>query len=88
MTGHPDQLEVYGEVRDLAEDFHHLVATLAAYPPEIAAIVVSHALKGSPIRGKRKARFRGLVYREVRALREARAAGDPVPFADQSLTAA
>lgn len=80
MTGHPDQEAIYEEIADITEDLHQLVAKLAIYPPEIVAIVCRNALKDTRIRGKRKARIAGFFRNEVRALRAARAAGDPVPF--------
>lgn len=81
MTSRDDDA-VYDDIRDLAEDLHRLVATLAAYPPEIAAIVVNRALEEGPIRGKRKRRLRGFFFHEVKALRIAKAEKDNVPFPD------
>lgn len=75
------QEAIYSAIADAAEDLHRIVAALAIYPPEVASMVVNAALKGSPIKGKRCRRLQGFMFREVRALREARAAGDHVPFA-------
>lgn len=83
MTDRAGQEAIYADIADVAEDLHRVVAILAAYPPEVAAMVVRAALKGDPIKGKRRRRLSGFIANEVQALRTAKAAGDHITFEDQ-----
>lgn len=74
------QEAIYDDIVDAAEDLHRVVAVLAAYPPEVAAMLVNAALKDGPIQGKRKRRLRGFIANEVQALRTSRAEGNTITF--------
>ncbi len=74
------QEAIYDDIADAAEDLHRVVAVLAIYPPEVAAMVVRAALKGGPIQGKRRRRLCGFVCNEVKALRTSKAEGNTITF--------
>lgn len=74
------QEAIYSAIADAAEDLHRIVAALAIYPPEVAAIVTNAALKGSALKGKRRRRLCGFVFNEVKALRTSKAEGNTITF--------
>jgi len=67
-----DQQHIHDDIAILGEELHRVVGILAAYPPQVAAVVAAVALK--PVLGnKPRARLVGLIQHEVTALRFRRA---------------
>ncbi len=68
-----DQQHIHDDIAILGEELHRVVGLLAAFPPEVAAVVASVALQ-PVLRGKRRARLVGFISNEVKALRVTREA--------------
>ncbi len=75
------QQAIHDDIAIIGEELHRVVGLLAAYPPEVAAVVTAVALK--PVLGAQaRRRLVGLIVTEVRALQVRRLQeGAPSPRA-------
>ncbi|MCA0317482.1 MAG: hypothetical protein LCH88_05360 [Proteobacteria bacterium] len=60
---------IHDDIARLAAELHRIVGVMAIYPPEVGAVVIHRALKGTEVRGKRRRRLTNWIVGEVRALR-------------------